>query len=185
MILLIELYRRNIWKDEKTVNIIADACLAKSKKVYSKAVRFFLGHVEKSTEQDSSSDSDNGVDLNTRIKQMKLAHRVGIKSKKRAKRLDRSIDKLKRKNERKKKDQLPLGINVPALNMIYDPQTFAEKLFHKLEKCNDRLEIRLLLLELISHLIGLHQLLLLNFYPSLQRFLRPQQRGIKIIIILL
>uniref|UniRef100_A0A5K3F280 Protein SDA1 n=1 Tax=Mesocestoides corti TaxID=53468 RepID=A0A5K3F280_MESCO len=178
VILLVELYRRNVWKDEKTVNMIADACLAKSKKVFSKAVRFFLGHNEKSAEQDSSSDSDDNVDMNTRIKQMKLGHRVGIKSKKRAKRLDRSIENLRRKNERKKKEQMPTGINVPALNLIYDPQTFAERLFHKLEKCNDRLEIRLLLLELISHLIGIHQLLLLNFYPSLQRFLRPQQREI-------
>ena len=151
--------------------------MAKSKKVYSKAVRFFLGHAEKSMEQESSSDSDDNVGINTKIKQMKLSHRVGIKSKKRAKRLDRCIDNLMRKNERKQKEKLPQGINVAALNMIYDPQTFAEKLFHKLEKCNDRLEIRLLLLELISHLIGIHQLLLLNFYPSLQRFLRPQQRG--------
>ncbi|VDD82022.1 unnamed protein product [Mesocestoides corti] len=160
VILLVELYRRNVWKDEKTVNMIADACLAKSKKVFSKAVRFFLGHNEKSAEQDSSSDSDDNVDMNTRIKQMKLGHRVGIKSKKRAKRLDRSIENLRRKNERKKKEQMPTGINVPALNLIYDPQTFAERLFHKLEKCNDRLEIRLLLLELISHLIEITRLLL-------------------------
>nr|CDS17797.1 protein sda1 [Echinococcus granulosus] len=178
VVVLVELYRRDVWKNEKSVNLIADACFAKSKKVYSKAVRFFLGHNEKSTEQGSSSDSDANVGLDTKIKQLKLGHRVGTKSKKRAKRLDRDIDNLKRKSERKLKKQKPMGINVPALNMIYDPQTFTEKLFHKLEKCNDRLEIRLLLLELISHLIGVHQLLLLNFYPSLQRFLRPQQREI-------
>ncbi|VDK34852.1 unnamed protein product [Taenia asiatica] len=178
VIILVELYRKGVWKCEKSVNLIADACLAKSQKVYSKAVRFFLGHNEKSTEQESSSDSDATIGLDAKIKQLKLGHRVGTKSKKRAKRLDRDIDSLKRKNEQRLKKQKPTGINIPALNMIYDPQTFAEKLFHKLEKCNDRLELRLLLLELISHLIGVHQLLLLNFYPSLQRFLRPQQREI-------
>ena len=180
-----ELYRKNVWKNEKAVNLIAEACLTKPKKVYSKAVRFFLGHTEKSVEQDSSSDSDDNVGINTRIKQMKLSHRVGVKSKKRAKQLDRNIDNLKRKNERKQKEKLPPGINIAALNMVYDPQAFAEKLFAKLEKCNDRLEVRLLLLELISHLIGIHQLLLLNYYPSLQRFLRPQQRGEQFIFMLI
>nr|VZI19992.1 unnamed protein product [Spirometra erinaceieuropaei] len=178
VILLVELFRKNIWKEEKTANIIAEACLAKSKKVYAKAVRFFLGHVEKSTENKDSSDSDDDDDVNRKIKQLKLGHRVGVKTKKRSKRLERSVENLKRKNERKKQDRGPLGINVPAMHMIYDPQTFTERLMHKLERCNDRLEIRLLLLELISHLIGVHQLLLLNFYPSLQKFLRPQQREI-------
>uniref|UniRef100_A0A0X3PK40 Protein SDA1 n=1 Tax=Schistocephalus solidus TaxID=70667 RepID=A0A0X3PK40_SCHSO len=178
VILLVELFRKNIWKDEKTANIIAEACLAKSKKVYAKAVRFFLGHAEKSTENKDSSDSDDNGDVNRKIKQLKLGHRVGAKTKKRSKRLERSVENLKRKSERKKQDRGPLGINVPAMHMIYDPQTLTERLLHKLERCNDRLEIRLLLLELISHLIGVHQLLLLNFYPSLQKFLRPQQREI-------
>ncbi|BHF63653.1 Protein SDA1 [Sparganum proliferum] len=164
VILLVELFRKNIWKEEKTANIIAEACLAKSKK--------------KSTENKDSSDSDDDDDVNRKIKQLKLGHRVGAKTKKRSKRLERSVENLKRKSERKKQDRGPLGINVPAMHMIYDPQTFTERLLHKLERCNDRLEIRLLLLELISHLIGVHQLLLLNFYPSLQKFLRPQQREI-------
>lgn len=178
VILLVELYRRNVWRNEKCVNMIASACLAKSKKVYSKAVRFFLGHDEKSIQEDSDSDSDGNVGVDTRIKQLKLAHRVGVKTNKRKKRMDRNVENLMRKNERKKKEQSPRGINVYAITLINDPQTFAEKLFHKLEKCNDRLEMRMLLIEFISHLIGVHQLLLLNFYPSLQRFLRPQQRGV-------
>ncbi|VUZ49429.1 unnamed protein product [Hymenolepis diminuta] len=178
VILLVELYRRNVWRNEKCVNMIASACLAKSKKVYSKAVRFFLGHDEKSIQEYSDSDSDGNVGVDTRIKQLKLAHRVGVKTNKRKKRMDRNVENLMRKNERKMKEQSPRGVNVYAITLINDPQTFAEKLFHKLEKCNDRLEMRMLLIELISHLIGVHQLLLLNFYPSLQRFLRPQQREI-------
>nr|CDS26377.1 protein sda1 [Hymenolepis microstoma] len=178
VILLVELYRRNVWRNEKCVNMISNACLAKSKKVYSKAVRFFLGHDEKSIQEDSDSDSDENVGVDTRIKQLKLAHRVGAKTNKRKKRMDRNVDNLMRKSKRKAKEHLPQGINLYAITLINDPQTFAEKLFHKLEKCNDRLEMRMLLIELISHLIGVHQLLLLNFYPSLQRFLRPQQREI-------
>ncbi|VDO15303.1 unnamed protein product [Rodentolepis nana] len=178
VILLVELYRRNVWRNEKCVNMISSACLAKSNKVYSKAVRFFLGHDEMSIQDDSDSDFDENVGVNTRIKQLRLAHRVGAKTNKRKKRMDRNVDNLMRQSKRKAKERLPQGINVYAITLINDPQTFAEKLFHKLEKCNDRLEMRMLLIELISHLIGVHQLLLMNFYPSLQRFLRPQQREI-------
>ncbi|KAM7538238.1 hypothetical protein Aperf_G00000063926 [Anoplocephala perfoliata] len=178
VIIVVELYRRNVWKNEKCVNIIASACLAKSKKVYSKAVRFFLGHNDKSIESVNSSDSDDDVGVDTRIKQLKLGHRVGTQTKKRRKRLERNVENLMRKKERKAKEQALQGVNVYAISLINDPQTFAERLFHKLEKCNDRLEMRMLLTELISHLIGINRLLLLNFYPSLQRFLRPQQREI-------
>lgn len=54
---------------------------------------------------------------------------------------------------------------------------FAEKLFNKLESCNERFEVKVMMINLISRLIGIHQLHLFNFYPFLQRFLQPQQRG--------
>ena len=54
---------------------------------------------------------------------------------------------------------------------------FAEKLFQKLEKLNECFEVKLMHLNLISRLIGLHELLLLPYYPYLQRFLQPHQRG--------
>lgn len=115
-------------------------------------------------------------DEETKIKQLRLGHRVGVKTKNRQKRLERSIKHVNKEKERKMKKRTELT-NFHALNMLHDPQTFAEKLFRKLERCSDRFEIRLLILDLISRLIGLNKLVLLNFYPFIQRFLRPQQRG--------
>lgn len=60
--------------------------------------------------------------------------------------------------------------------MIYDAQTFSEKLFAKLRKSNDKYEVKLLILRLISRLIGRHQLLLLSFYPQLLRYLNMHQK---------
>lgn len=54
----------------------------------------------------------------------------------------------------------------------------AEKLFRQLETTHERFEVRLMTLDMISRLIGLHQLILLNFYPYIQRFLQPHQKGI-------
>ena len=65
------------------------------------------------------------------------------------------------------------------LNIISD---FAEKLFKQLEGMTERFEVKLMQMDLISRLIGVHQLFLLNFYPYIQRFLQPHQRGIVLLL---
>ena len=52
-----------------------------------------------------------------------------------------------------------------------------------MELSNERFEVKLLHQDLISRLIGLHQLILLNFYPYLQRYLQPHQRQVTKILL--
>lgn len=54
----------------------------------------------------------------------------------------------------------------------------AEKLFKLLESSNKRFEVKLMTLDVISRLIGLHNLFLFNFYPYIQRFMQPHQREV-------
>ena len=42
----------------------------------------------------------------------------------------------------------------------------------------EKLETRTAMITLISRTIGVHKLLLLNFYPFLQRYLQPHQRDV-------
>uniref|UniRef100_A0A095AK33 Protein SDA1 n=1 Tax=Schistosoma haematobium TaxID=6185 RepID=A0A095AK33_SCHHA len=187
VLILLCLFKKNVWNDARTANVIADSCLICNKKVgfcflksflqvYVPAIQFFLGKSKALDEMETSSDSESD-DEETKIKQLRLGHRVGVKTKNRQKRLERSIKHVNREKERKMRKRTELT-NFHALNMLHDPQTFAEKLFRKLERCSDRFEIRLLILDLISRLIGLNKLVLLNFYPFIQRFLRPQQRDV-------
>ena len=70
------------------------------------------------------------------------------------------------------------------LKSICSPKKdFAERLFRQLESSNERFEVKLLQQDLLSRLIGLHQLLLLNFYPYLQRYLQPHQRQVTKILL--
>lgn len=57
------------------------------------------------------------------------------------------------------------------IDVLYDPQGMAEILFSKLKKSNDKYEVKLLMLRLVSRLIGRHKLLLLQFYPHILRYL--------------
>ena len=52
---MIELYKRKIWNDEKTVNVIAEACLNDNPKLVAAASKFFLV-----LDYDYESESDGG-----------------------------------------------------------------------------------------------------------------------------
>lgn len=58
---LIELYRKNIWNNTKTVQVIATACFSKTTKIMVAALKFFLGTEKKDeegTDEDDSSEND-------------------------------------------------------------------------------------------------------------------------------
>jgi protein SDA1 len=42
----------------------------------------------------------------------------------------------------------------------------------------ERFEARLAMAALVSRVVGVHRLLLVNFYPFLQRYLQPHQRDV-------
>ena len=79
------------------------------------------------------------------------------------------------KRARNKQNAIPF--NFSALHLINDAQGFAEQLLAKLRKSNALFEVRLLMMNLISRLIGVHQLQVLSFYPFLQRYFQPHQKG--------
>ncbi|XP_064608416.1 protein SDA1 homolog isoform X2 [Liolophura sinensis] len=166
---MVELYRRNVWNDSKTVNVITTACFSKITKILVAALKFFLGSDEMDPESDSESEGEQKTE-----KQLFLAHRVGKKSRKRKNKLNRALQSLKKHKKKKK----PVTFNFSALHLIHDPQDFSEKLFRQLESSNERFEVKVMMINLISRLIGIHQLFLLNFYPFLQRFLQPHQRDV-------
>lgn len=168
--IMIELYNKNVWNDVKTVNVIATGCFSKITKVAVASLKFFLGT---DPEEKGSDDSDSDDEPN--MKEIMMANKVNKKTKKRQKQLQKA--KQLYVKAKKKKSKAP-QYNFSALHLIHDPQDFAEKLFKQIEKKNDRFEVKLMTLDVISRLIGLHNLFLLNFYPYIQRFLQPHQREV-------
>ena len=55
---MVELYKRNIWNDAKTVNVISTALFNKVTKICVAALKFFVGRDEQEEEVDSDSDED-------------------------------------------------------------------------------------------------------------------------------
>lgn len=170
-----ELWKRQIWTDAKAVEIMKEASLADNEKVIAGGVRFFLGgDKEREEAEDSSSDEEEGVDMS------RLRHQIGInkKSKKRDRDLKRAAASVKKK-ERKKNAPHPL--NFSALHLLHDPQGFAEQLFAKhLQPSKPKLtlEHRLLVLQLVTRLVGLHKLTLISLYSWFLKYLSPRQQSV-------
>merc|ERR1711915_1138029 len=55
---MISLYKKNVWRDAKTVNVIASACFSKVTKIMVTATKFFLGSDQDEDDEDSDDDED-------------------------------------------------------------------------------------------------------------------------------
>jgi len=169
-----ELWKRQIWTDSKAVEIMKEASLADNEKVVVGGVRFFLGGDKEREEMEDESSDDEAVDMG------RLKHQMGINKKKKRniRVMDNAVEKLKKKERRKKQ---PHPLNFSAFHLLHDPQGFAETLFSKHlhnAKLKLNLEQKLLVLQLVSRLIGLHKLTILSFYSYFLKYLTPRQPSV-------
>ncbi|XP_030598410.1 protein SDA1 homolog isoform X2 [Archocentrus centrarchus] len=172
---MVELYKRNIWNDAKTVNVITTACFSKVTKILVAGLKFFLG-TDDGEKNDSDSESENeGVSA----RDLMVRFSTGKKTTKNKKKLEKAMKVLK-KHKKKKKAEV---FNFSAIHLIHDPQDFSEKLLKQLEDSKERFEVKIMMMELISRLVGIHELFLFNFYPFMQRFLQPHQREVTKILL--
>ncbi|KAL8206640.1 UNVERIFIED_CONTAM: Protein SDA1 [Gekko kuhli] len=172
---MVELYRRNIWNDAKTVNVITTACFSKVTKILVAGLKFFLGKDE-DEKQDSDSESE---DDGPTARDLMVRYSTGRKTTKNKKKLEKAMRVLKKHKKKRK----PEVFNFSAIHLVHDPQDFAEKLLKQLEASKERFEVKMMMMELISRLVGIHELFLFNFYPFVQRFLQPHQRDVTKILL--
>ncbi|KAI1659208.1 SDA1-domain-containing protein [Daldinia decipiens] len=168
-----ELWRRQIWSDAKTVDIMRQACLADNEKVISGGVRFFLGGDKEREEYEDESSDEETID----IRKVKHSIEINKKTKKSKKALDRAVDKVKRQDRKK---NAPHPLNFPALHLLQDPQGFSENLFEKhLQNSKSRLslESKLLVLQLVTRLVGLHKLTVISLYSWFIKYISPRQQS--------
>jgi protein SDA1 len=97
---MIELYKRRVWNDEKTVNVIWSGVMHDNPKIVVASTKFFLAldldYIRADEGDEDSSELDERVEL--------LRSRKGSKlTKGKRKELDRAVTQQKRKEKRKTK----------------------------------------------------------------------------------
>jgi protein SDA1 len=77
--------------------------------------------------------------------------------------------------------------NFAALQLLNDPQTFAEKLYDILHRFDKRfsLDHKILIMQLLSRVIGAHKLCLLGFYTYIIKYLTYHQLRVPAILVAL
>lgn len=173
--IMIDLYKKNVWNDAKTVNVIRSACYKNNDgrleitRLTPMALRFFLG----SDPNIGDNDDDDEDNLPT-LKEVKMANKVNKKSRKR----EKMLENLKKAHKKAAKKTKADNFNFSALHLIHDPQKFAEELFKCWKDSKEKFEINMLFADLISRLIGTHQLFVLNYYKKIADYLRPHQKEV-------
>eukprot|EP00878_Enallax_costatus_P042444 GHUV01049808.1.p1 GENE.GHUV01049808.1~~GHUV01049808.1.p1 ORF type:complete len:199 (+),score=63.28 GHUV01049808.1:23-598(+) len=157
------------------------------------ALKFFLGQdaaAAAAAADDSDDDDGDDGDDNASGKQVlvqptkedvyKAMHK-GTKSSKKKKqaKLKRVMTTLKKAA---RKEAASGSEGFAALHLLHDPQGFAERLFGRLQASRDRWETRLDMMTVTSRVIGVHKLLVLNFYPFLQKYIAPHQRDVTAVL---
>ncbi|KAJ8755048.1 hypothetical protein K2173_016541 [Erythroxylum novogranatense] len=188
---LCELHRRKVWFDDRTANAICMACFHSSSRIMIAAISYLLNHEKIEDDDDDDSDASSREDDSKLQKPQAILSKEAVykayhkgtsssKKKKKAK-LERAI------RSRKKKQRISSGTsssnNYSPLVHLKDAQGFAEKLLSRLQTCNERFEVKMMMLKVIARTVGLHRLIfelfsIQTFSNSLYSFIQPHQRDI-------
>jgi protein SDA1 len=182
-----ELWRKGVWTDAKTVSIAALAAFHPNTKVQSAALHFFLGSDADADREFDSEDEDTVANARRDLKGAQ--HRAGIN--KDGRKRQRNIEKLNKATSKARKERAAqVSVNFPALELLHDPQTFGEKLYDNLHKhgeysfCDGEkltadkqysLEHKVLIMQLLSRVMGVHKLCILGFYTYIIKYLTYHQ----------
>jgi protein SDA1 len=169
---LMELFKRKIWHDQRSVNVIATACTSKNTKLLVMSLSFFLGIDEDILEDEEQQKKEKKALVDVDFH----AH-----SKKTKKRQRGTLNALY-KNKRARKRELEFMATFPAIELLNDPQGVAERQLKLLKSCTERFEVKLLMMNFIGRVLGFHKLVVLPFYPLLQRYLQSHQQNVTAIL---
>ena len=183
-----ELYRRQVWTDDRTVAILASAVVSKNITVASRAMRFFL-NIEEKMAMDSAVQEEDEWDASQKINY----HSFSRKTKNRTNNVKRQLknrNRQQRKREGVNTDEWldvrdDEGVEVakklyPAIELLRDPQGLAEDVLKRLKnpKSSIPYKNKLLMMNFVTRLVGNHELLVLNLYPFLQKYMGGHQREV-------
>uniref|UniRef100_A0A7R9V1A5 Protein SDA1 n=2 Tax=Chlamydomonas euryale TaxID=1486919 RepID=A0A7R9V1A5_9CHLO len=184
-----ELWRRHVWRDARTVNVLATATFHRSSRIMLAVLKFFLG--QEAADDGGSDVEDEAAARHDRDEEAKAkapskqdiynslnkgTHSSKKKKQRKIARVMATVKKAERKGAASQSESFA------ALHLLHDPQSFAERLFARLQAGNERFETRLAMIQVLSRVIGVHKLLVLNFYAFLQKYIASHQRDVTVVL---
>ena len=170
------MYNYKIWRDTKTVNAISVGGLSGNLKLAKITFKFLL-NLDFDQKQEAGLDEEE-AEIKEKLG-FKLKKSITRKSKETIK---KNIEKLARKEKRKSKvlsttDSLPI-------DLLYNPQKYAEDVFKKIKEVKGAdFEYKLLGMRIIGRLIGRHKLQIPSFYTFVMNYIKAANHDISDIMV--
>jgi protein SDA1 len=174
---LMTLYKKRVWTDARTINVIANACLLKEPKLVNIACTFLLRADQNELYSDSSSEGEEEPD--------KVI--VGAKKTKgRIHQKEREANQFKKKQRRKEKKAQSKEPSFLTIDQLNDAQGFVEKMLFNLKKVfnKGKHELQCIMLQVIARVVGRHRLMLIELYSFLQKFVTPKSKKVTQMLII-
>lgn len=190
--ILSELYRRKVWTDTRTISILSTAITSSNLTVMATALRFFL-NIEEKMDHDVKSSMEEEQASTCQIQNIQHCR----KTKKKLKLVEKQKKERAKAQTKKEHGEEAYEYNIlhdkgvhaskklyPAIEMLHDAQSLAEKVLKRLKSSPVKVSfvLKLLMMNFVTRLVGNHQLTLLNLYPFLQRYMSGYQRDVTAIL---
>eukprot|EP00929_Paragymnodinium_shiwhaense_P044475 TRINITY_DN22812_c0_g1_i1.p1 TRINITY_DN22812_c0_g1~~TRINITY_DN22812_c0_g1_i1.p1 ORF type:complete len:727 (+),score=194.96 TRINITY_DN22812_c0_g1_i1:123-2183(+) len=177
----ISMFRQNVWKDARVVNLMSSGLLHSDLKVAAALAHLFLGNKTKGLEGILEEDEED--DEKETMEQANEAMFKGVVGAKKTANRMKKVARAKRAakkviNKKRSGDGDSHTVSYLAIDLLHDPQALSERLHKRISKGGEPFLFRLLLLHLLARIIGRNQLQLLNLYPYLLKYLQPTQKDV-------
>ena len=185
--LVCELYRRRVWTEERTVAIVASAVQSPNTTVMCRAMRFFLNIEEKMAadakeQEEEEWNEKSSIDYHLHSKRTASRQRHTqrqLKNQKKTRRKKEGADEWMETDPNQDRGVEASKKLYPAIELLRDPQGLAEFVFKRLRSGGSyKYEVKLLMINFVTRLVGNHELLLLPLYPFLQKYMGGHQRDV-------
>jgi protein SDA1 len=176
--IMILLYKKKIWNDDKTVNAIAQACYSKDSKIAYAACKFFLSEYEEIDEE--GSENDEMGDLKQKFKLLGKGNNK--KTKKRKDKIKGLMKAVERRENRKEK--IKVNKDFMPIDLINDPTSLCEKMFERIKHVKNKkhYKLKVILIRIIGRIAGRHKILINNFFSFTSTLIRPKQDDLPTIL---
>ncbi len=175
--ILITLYQKKIWNDDRTINSIAKCISINDIKMSSAACQFFLS--EYNIDEADTSSEEELDELKNKYKLLGKSN--NRKTKQRKAKLKELMKSIERKEKRRSK--VIINKDFMPIDRIKDPLSFSQELFKKANSYQrGEFSHKLIVIRLLGRVLGRQRLLLENYYNFMLNFMKSDQKDIEIIL---
>lgn len=167
--LLVALMKKQIWKDSKAANLIAEGTYHDKADIVILCCRFLIENVD-NDDLEISSDEEEGKKAT--LKMGKKAKYLMVHKKKTKSEMTK-FEKLKKKvrkahgtSERKE------NANFLMIELLYSPLALCDKIFNKMKASKLPFKAKLLQMALISRIVWRFELIFPNFFHYMHRYIK-------------